>query len=325
MTGSVVKLGEYSYIWNLLITDNLYYKSPEFKLKIISEFNCYFDLYFSQNMLLRNLQLRMFVKPYNLSLKEKDSVYFEAFILNNNMEKIHGLHIIETYPCYTDNVEYNSSSKKKLDENVFNADKDNILDDTKLMILLVVKENRLVFENSSFQNNALEDFKSLFMNDEFSDTTLIVDNKVFKVHKAILSFRSFTFSRMLTDNNEQNHEICITNVTSEIMQEVLRFIYTGKVENGEALAKDLLIAASKFHMGDLEELAERYLCNGLKVDNVIDTLRCVDENRSKNLVEQAIYFLVSNYEEWHEKSNSESLADLSGNVLTEAFLQACSR
>lgn len=88
---------------------------------------------------------------------------------------------------------------------------------------------------------------NLFENPNFSDVTLTCGNREFKMHKAILASRSAVFSAMFEHQmlEGKSNRVQIEDVDSDVMTEVLRFIYTGKINNIDKMADLLLPAADK--------------------------------------------------------------------------------
>jgi speckle-type POZ protein len=50
----------------------------------------------------------------------------------------------------------------------------------------------------------------------------------------------------------QSNNVIITDIDNEVVFEMLRFIYTGKVNHREKMAFDLLAAADKYDLGRLK-------------------------------------------------------------------------
>ena len=73
----------------------------------------------------------------------------------------------------------------------------------------------------------------------------------FRVQKAILASRSEVFSAMFSNNQFSEHEnnsLHITDMSPQALREMLRFLYTDKMENANLHAKELLMAANKYNI-----------------------------------------------------------------------------
>lgn len=143
--------------------------------------------------------------------------------------------------------------------------------------------------------NLSNDFNNLFENPLFSDVTLNCGQRQFKVHKAILASRSCVFAAMFEHGMLEckNNCVDINDVDSDVMCEILRFIYTGKANNIDKMADLLLSAADKYALDRLKVLCEEALSNNLDVDNVADSLILADLHSAMQLKSQSIDYINS--------------------------------
>ena len=107
--------------------------------------------------------------------------------------------------------------------------------------------NPLDIDNEKSLNIASLDFGALLKSGHLADVVMLVEGKKLAAHKCFLSARSPVFAAMFLHDTKENQQsqIEITDVDTDVLQEVLRFIYTSKAENLELLALDLMIAAEK--------------------------------------------------------------------------------
>jgi speckle-type POZ protein len=75
------------------------------------------------------------------------------------------------------------------------------------------------------------------------------------------------------------------------MDQMLRFIYTGKAPDLERMAAELLAAADKYALDRLKVMCEEALCNSLSVENVSEVLILADLHSAEQLKAQAIEFI----------------------------------
>ena len=96
-----------------------------------------------------------------------------------------------------------------------------------------------------FQSRAAEAFKSLHGRDDFTDVTLAVGGgKLVKAHKIILSACSSLFKDILVENPNQHPFIFLKGVEIEVLNKILKFIYSGQVEIENDELDKFLIAAN---------------------------------------------------------------------------------
>ena len=102
----------------------------------------------------------------------------------------------------------------------------------------------------------------------WSDVTISVGGKNFALHRNILSARSSAFEALLKANCCTSH-LEITDVTVDVFEILLSFIYTGKVPSLEPkMAQDLLTAADKYHLEQLKTIAEDYISSQPSLESV---------------------------------------------------------
>ena len=73
-------------------------------------------------------------------------------------------------------------------------------------------------------------FNILYSGQEFTDVTLVCDEDTqIKAHKVILSSSSKLFRRILMKNPHHHPLIYLNGISNEILQSILKFLYTGQV------------------------------------------------------------------------------------------------
>ncbi|XP_038116036.1 speckle-type POZ protein [Culex quinquefasciatus] len=89
----------------------------------------------------------------------------------------------------------------------------------------------------------------------------------------------------------KENTVKITDIRAEVFQEVLRFIYTGKVQDMDQLARALLIAADKYSLDTLKSKCSEHLGSRLSVATATATLELADKYNAGALKQQAIKFI----------------------------------
>ncbi len=119
----------------------------------------------------------------------------------------------------------------------------------------------------------------LFQDDIFTDLTILTRGKTFRVHKVVLASQSKVFERMLeADMCEKHHgEVVVSDITPDVMEDLLTYFYTGTAPNIKSLARDLLLAADKYDLLRLRVLAENELMMSLTCNNVTSVVCLADK------------------------------------------------
>lgn len=166
-----------------------------------------------------------------------------------------------------------------------------------------------------------DDYETLFENGTSSDVVFTADGKEFNLHKSILMARSPVFQAMFEHSMKENAEnvVEIVDVKHEVLNELFRFIYAGKVNAIESIAEDLLVAADKYLVQDLKTMCETDLCLNISVDNVLQYISLASMNNATELKSQAISFFVSNSEDIVDGTEFESFTKSHPDLMCELF------
>ncbi|CAF1542184.1 unnamed protein product, partial [Didymodactylos carnosus] len=114
--------------------------------------------------------------------------------------------------------------------------------------------------------------------------------------------RSGWFRNLISDYHESNTnddyvlQINIDDISSEIMSEILNYIYTNRCRIDLKNAQDLLLASKRFELDKLKKQISEFLSYRLTVDNAVDLLICAHESNTLEL-KQACIRLINRYAE----------------------------
>lgn len=154
-------------------------------------------------------------------------------------------------------------------------------------------------KNQTLKNNLADELLTLLEDEKFSDITIVVGENEIRAHKNILAARSSVFASLLMDNDtvsnndNSNYVIEITDVKPKIFRKLLQYIYTDKIDGIDGtIAKELLVAAIKYDVKRLEVICEDIVFNIMSIDNVIEILDIADQYYRPILKSQAMKFVV---------------------------------
>lgn len=128
-------------------------------------------------------------------------------------------------------------------------------------------------------NSTILDYKKMFLSGEFSDLDVITsDQKVLTVHKVVLSARSEVFKAMLTSKMQEaaKGSVYIEDFDSEVILELLRFMYYKEVEQLPKIAYDLIRAADKYDIKELKKICLDHIRSNLSAETLVETLVILD-------------------------------------------------
>lgn len=143
----------------------------------------------------------------------------------------------------------------------------------------------------------LDDIENQFENDDLCDFTIIAPcGKKIRAHKFILASRSPVFSRMLKTPMKEKvcNEVEIKDISADALKEMLRFMYTGSVENIEKTAYSVVMAADKYEIEDLKCFFEDYFFENISIQNAINILSLSQRFNMNNLKNYACHYIKAN-------------------------------
>ncbi len=158
-------------------------------------------------------------------------------------------------------------------------------------LCLNILDENFISNNPCKSNPSLTE--ELFQTGKFSDIKIKVSSKEFHVHRCILSLASEVFERMfLSDMIETRSNIIeINDISDEICEEMLRFIYCNKIKNLDINALDLLYAADKYAIENLKILCIQSLIDTFTYETAAEMLIRANIYNSKLLKDNLLLFI----------------------------------
>lgn len=102
------------------------------------------------------------------------------------------------------------------------------------------------------------------------DVVLIIKDREFSAHKSVLAASSEYFLALFTTTMiERNCSSVHLDLCPDVVQDLLEYLYTGKVTFTKSNVKGLIVTADYLLVSDLKEEAEKYLCS------VISEVNCM--------------------------------------------------
>jgi len=129
----------------------------------------------------------------------------------------------------------------------------------------------------------------------FNDLEIHVNDSIFPAHKFVLAAGSPVFAAMLQseDFTEQKTNILkIDDLEPVVVKELLRFLYTDRVEKMDKLAKDLLMAADKYMVDLLKLECQAALAVTVTIENCCNLLLLDDKFSASELNKIVLDFIL---------------------------------
>lgn len=138
--------------------------------------------------------------------------------------------------------------------------------------------------------------EELLLNEKFYDLTdVTADKKTLHLYKGILACRSPVFQTMFANDMVEKLKsiVNIEDFSYNVLLEMFRFIYCGKIKNMEPeILCELMRAAEKYCIEELKLLCEQTMLNDRNIDNVFEFIISAHMNNS-NVVQNLILWTVS--------------------------------
>ena len=137
--------------------------------------------------------------------------------------------------------------------------------------------------------------------ESFFDVTVSVKDKEFKAHRLVLAAASPFFLSLLVsghdmrEGKEQFIRIELEEATGSVMEEVLKYIYTGNVAVTKENAHDLVAAADYLLLPGLKTLACDVLEENITIENCIFNYHFADKYQCLELTRKSRGFINSNF------------------------------
>ncbi len=153
----------------------------------------------------------------------------------------------------------------------------------------------LGFDRAPNETSVCNAMGAAFASGDHSDVTLeCEDGCAFPCHKVILAARSETFAAMFNSNFMESaaNNVIIREMKSEVMQALLKFIYTGGVSLA-SISVDLLRAADMYMVYELRRQCCEVLSKQVTTSNCCQMLKAGNQY-DDTLFQKAIEMLIVN-------------------------------
>ena len=172
----------------------------------------------------------------------------------------------------------------------------NLLSNGNLKIIIKIRPFKCLPKPSEYTD---KNFQSFLNNKSFSDVIFYVNGSEFPAHKVILASVSPVFSRMFSSEMKENirNQVEMTETDPDVFNEMLRYIYTGKVEDLSDVAFDLCELANKYDIIGLRTICEQCLVSHLSVENVIHVLELADRHNASFLKNECIAYIDKHFDD----------------------------
>ena len=152
---------------------------------------------------------------------------------------------------------------------------------------------------SQHRQELTERLDSLTRLDSFCDVTIAVKSKEFKAHKVVLAAASSFFLSLLESNmresNEQLIRIELEEATASVMEDVLKYVYTGNVSVTVESSHNLIVTADYLLLPGLKTAACVFLKENVTIENCVFSYYFAVKYQCPELKEKSRDVINSNF------------------------------
>jgi hypothetical protein len=91
-----------------------------------------------------------------------------------------------------------------------------------------------------------------------------------------------------------SNQCSVDDIESDVFEELLTFIYTGKSPKAQSMAQKLLAVAEKYEILELKDICEEFIFKDLTNENAIQSLINADKYNAMKVLDKIIDYIVIN-------------------------------
>ena len=164
---------------------------------------------------------------------------------------------------------------------------------------MAVLSEPMTADPSQHRPELTERLDTLRRNESFCDVTVAVKGTEFKAHKVVLAAASPFFLSLLESNmresNEQVIRIELEEATAPVMEDVLKYIYTGNISVAEESGHNLIVTADYLLLPGLKTVAYNFLKENVTIENCVFNYYFADKYQCMELKDECCEVINSNF------------------------------
>uniref|UniRef100_UPI0037E99944 kelch-like protein 29 n=1 Tax=Semicossyphus pulcher TaxID=241346 RepID=UPI0037E99944 len=172
----------------------------------------------------------------------------------------------------------------------------------RLQMLRTVGMGKYEFSDPGHPKEMLKELNQQRRAKEFTDLKIIVEGKEFEVHQNVVASCSLYFKDLVKRSSGERRsgevlELNMSNISADVLELLLEFVYTGSLVIDSANAKTLLEAANKFQFNTFCKVCVSFLEKQLTAANCLGVLAMAEAMSCTELHNMAKAFALQNFPE----------------------------
>ncbi|GBP72338.1 Actin-binding protein IPP [Eumeta japonica] len=166
----------------------------------------------------------------------------------------------------------------------------------------------MAYKSELYSESILTSFQRFRQNSEFCDVELICKDTVVKAHRVVLAAACVYFKALFNAGLEecQKGSVSLPTIQPEVLQLIVEFIYTGKVNITSSTVQHLISAADMLQLGELAMGCAEYLKMHLHPSNALGIFRFAEAHNCIELANAALDYAQAH---WVDVAKGEELLE----------------
>ncbi|XP_031571065.1 kelch-like protein diablo [Actinia tenebrosa] len=165
-------------------------------------------------------------------------------------------------------------------------------------------------KEANFSDQAMKSINDFRKEGFLCDVTLNVRGVPFNAHRNVLAASSPYFKALFTSEMRENQDntIQINDLNTQIMEDILTYLYSGTVILTESNAIELTVAADYMFLPKLKKMSTEFVSQNLTAANCLGVLSIAEKYAFKDLCEEAQKYTLENFATVSQGEDFEKLS-----------------
>lgn len=136
----------------------------------------------------------------------------------------------------------------------------------------------------------LSKIQAIMKDDTYTDLTIKSGDDEFQIHRVIAAYSSPVLGQMIYNVTVERGESLLDlgeDVGSDVVEELIRYMYIGRAEDIDEIADRLLVAATEYGFPALKRFCEQALVKQVKIENAFNMYALAVQVQSQRLKRRA--------------------------------------
>ena len=182
-------------------------------------------------------------------------------------------------------------------------------------------------KEQSISKKIMNKFEEMWVNKELVDVKIVCEGRAFDCHKVLLAAQSPVFKAAFENDTKEAKErkLEIEDLDSDTVEEMIKYMYSEKIDNIEMKSMNLLVAADKYDLPGLKKLCEESLMASVSTETVLDVFVFADVHNAERLKKMTKALIVQNGDEVVKQSGWKEKLGRYQSLVFEVFEAAVSK